>query len=199
MVFTSLISNSDSLFSKPLVTVPSAPTIVGITVTFIFHSFFNPLARSEYWSLFSPSFIFTQWSAGTAKINQITSSFWVHYYFYYYLCEYFTHKVFSLKLDLLQVSSSLSTVYCTLNFKKHSRLELENTPTVPLQRNKDPPLPLPDSNCSTAEDYTRRHHHHTLPVPLQRTNTHRHHHHTLTVPLLRTNTHRHHHQRLSWI
>ena len=51
----------------PLVTVSKAPITIGIIVTFMFHSFFNSLARSRYLSLFSHSFIFTLWSAGTAK------------------------------------------------------------------------------------------------------------------------------------
>ena len=40
-----LISNSSSLFSKP--------TIIGITVTLMIHSFFSPLARSKYQSIFA--------------------------------------------------------------------------------------------------------------------------------------------------
>ena len=61
------ISKSSSLCINPLVTVPRAPIITGITVTFMFHSFFISLARSKYSSLFSFSFNFTLWSAGTAK------------------------------------------------------------------------------------------------------------------------------------
>ena len=38
--FLTQISSSASLFSKPLKTVPNAPTITDISVTFIFHSFF---------------------------------------------------------------------------------------------------------------------------------------------------------------
>ena len=49
------------------VTVPKAPITIGIIVTFMFHSFFNSLARSRYLSLFSHSFSFILWSAGTAK------------------------------------------------------------------------------------------------------------------------------------
>ena len=41
-----LIFNSATLISKPLETVPSAPTIIDITVTFIFHIFSSFLARS---------------------------------------------------------------------------------------------------------------------------------------------------------
>ena len=35
-----LISMSSSSFTKPLVTVPKAPITIGLTVTFMFHSFF---------------------------------------------------------------------------------------------------------------------------------------------------------------
>ena len=54
-------------FNNPLVTVPKAPITISIIVTFMFHSFFNSLARSRYLSLFSHSFSFILWSAGTAK------------------------------------------------------------------------------------------------------------------------------------
>ena len=65
-----LISKSSSPFINPLVTVPSVPITIGITVTFMFHSFFfSPLVRSWYLSLFSLSFSFTLRSAGTAKFT----------------------------------------------------------------------------------------------------------------------------------
>ena len=60
-------SKSSSPFNNPLVTVPKAPITIGVIVTFMFHSFFNSLARSRYLSLFSHSFSFILWSAGTAK------------------------------------------------------------------------------------------------------------------------------------
>ena len=60
-------SKSSSPFSNPLVTVPNAPITIGIIVTYMFHSFFNSLARSRYLSFFSHSFSFILWSAGTAK------------------------------------------------------------------------------------------------------------------------------------
>ena len=44
------ISNCSSPFSKPLGIVPSAP--IGITVTFMFHSFFTSPARTKYLSFF---------------------------------------------------------------------------------------------------------------------------------------------------
>ena len=58
--------------------VPSTPTAIDITVTFMFHSlFFSSLARSRYVSLFSLFFIFTLWSARMAKftIRQSLSPF----------------------------------------------------------------------------------------------------------------------------
>ena len=70
-------SESSSLFNNRLVTVPKAPITIGIIFTFMFHSFFNSLARSWYLSLFSLSFSFIQWSIGKAKstIFQILSLF----------------------------------------------------------------------------------------------------------------------------
>ena len=48
--------------------MPKAPITIDIIVTFLFHSFFFiSLARSRYLSLFSHSFSFILWSAGTAK------------------------------------------------------------------------------------------------------------------------------------
>ena len=60
-------SESSSPFSNHLVSVPNAPISIGIIVTYMFHSFFNSLARSRYLSFFSHSFSFILWSAGTAK------------------------------------------------------------------------------------------------------------------------------------
>ena len=45
--------------TNSFVIVPSAPVTIGITITFMFHSFFNPLARSRYLSFLSFSFNFT--------------------------------------------------------------------------------------------------------------------------------------------
>ena len=41
-------------FNNPLVIVPKAPIIIGAIVTFMFHSFFNSLARLRYLSFFFP-------------------------------------------------------------------------------------------------------------------------------------------------
>ena len=61
------IFNSSSILTKPSRTVPGTPITIGIIITFMFHSFFNPLARSKYLSLFSFSLIFTLWSTEMAK------------------------------------------------------------------------------------------------------------------------------------
>ena len=73
-----LISKSSSPYINPLVTVPKAPITIGITVTFMFHSFFSSLARSRYLSPFSLSFSFIQYSTETPKftIRQILF-FWL--------------------------------------------------------------------------------------------------------------------------
>ena len=60
-------SMSSSPFSNPLVTVPKAPITIGIIIIFMFHSFFNSLARLRYLSIFSYFFCFILWSAGTGK------------------------------------------------------------------------------------------------------------------------------------
>ena len=75
-------SKSSRLFNNPLVTVPKVPIIIGTIITFMFHSFFNSLARSRYLSLFSHSFSFILWSAVTAKstILQILFFFVDDYY-----------------------------------------------------------------------------------------------------------------------
>ena len=83
-------SKSSRPFNNPLVTVPKAPITIGVIVTFLFHSFFNSLAWSRYLSLFSHSFSFILWSAGTAKSTDFL--FFVDYYkiwslgrdYYYY-------------------------------------------------------------------------------------------------------------------
>ena len=46
-----MISNSPRLLSRPMRTVPNAPITIGITVTFVFHSFFSSPARSRYLSI----------------------------------------------------------------------------------------------------------------------------------------------------
>ena len=62
-------SKSSRPFNNPLVIVPNAPITIGTIVTFMFHSFFNSLARSRYLSFFALSFRFILWFAGTAKLT----------------------------------------------------------------------------------------------------------------------------------
>ena len=89
MVSTRLsTSKSSRPFHNPLVNVPKAPITIGIIVTCMFHSFFNSLAKSRYLSLFSHSFSFILWSAGTAK-SKILHVF----FFFFFLVDYY--KVWS--------------------------------------------------------------------------------------------------------
>ena len=54
MIYTCpLIYKSSSPYTNPLVTVSRAPITNGISVTFMFYSFFNSLAKSRYLSFFS--------------------------------------------------------------------------------------------------------------------------------------------------
>ena len=75
---------SPSPVNSPLVTVPNAPITNGISVTFMFHSFFNFLARSRYLSFFSLSFNFTLWSAGTAKSTILQVLFFLFFFFFFF-------------------------------------------------------------------------------------------------------------------
>ena len=68
MVSTRLPNSKSSCpFSNILVTVPKAPTTIGIIATFMLHIFFNSLAKSRYLSFFSLSFSFILWSAATTN------------------------------------------------------------------------------------------------------------------------------------
>ena len=61
------ISDSSKPFNKHLGIVSRTPITIDIAFTLMFQIFFSSLARSKYFSLFSFSFMFAQWSAGTAK------------------------------------------------------------------------------------------------------------------------------------
>ena len=65
-----LISNSSGSISKPLGTIPSAQTTIGITVTFMFHSFCSFFGKVQVLT-YSFSFVFIQWSAGKAKSTRL--------------------------------------------------------------------------------------------------------------------------------
>ena len=75
-------SKSSRPFNNSLVIVPNAPITIGTIVTFMFHSFFNSLARSSYLSFFSLSFRFILWSAGTAKSTILQ----IFFSFFFFLC-----------------------------------------------------------------------------------------------------------------
>ena len=96
-----LISKSSSPFNNVLTTVPRVPITTGINVTFMFHSFFNPQARSRYLSFFSLSFNFTLWSAGTAKSTILQVLFFLFFSFLFFL----------LLLLLLVWSGHLAEIY----------------------------------------------------------------------------------------
>ena len=80
-----LISKSSSPCINPLLTVPRQPITIGINVTFMFHSFFNSLARSRYLSFFSLSFSFTLWSAGTSKSTIFQVPFFLFFSFFFFV------------------------------------------------------------------------------------------------------------------
>ena len=65
----SLISESSSRFSNPFGIVQSSPITIGITVTFILHSFYQDIYLS-----FRFLIILLSWSAKTAKSNYSTGS-----------------------------------------------------------------------------------------------------------------------------
>ena len=60
-------SKSSRSFNNPLVIVPKAPITIGTIVIFMFHRFFNSLARSGHLSVFTHSFSFILWSAGLSR------------------------------------------------------------------------------------------------------------------------------------
>ena len=77
------ISKSSRPFNNPLVIVPNATITIGTIVTFMFHIFFNSLARSRYLSFFSLSFRFIRWSAGSAKSTILQILFFFFFVDYY--------------------------------------------------------------------------------------------------------------------
>ena len=76
-------SKSSRPFNNPLVIVTTAPITIGTIVAFMFHSFFNSIARSRYLSFFSLSFRFILWSAGTAKSSILQILFFLFFVDYY--------------------------------------------------------------------------------------------------------------------
>ena len=101
-------SKSSRPFNNPLVIVP-----IGTIVTFMFHSFFNSLARSRYLSFFSHSFSFILWSAGISKSTLLQILLVVVFVvviiiIIFLLCKFFSRVLTggsSLKAKRQQVSS----------------------------------------------------------------------------------------------
>ena len=75
-----LISYSSSPLNEPLGIVQSVPVTIGITVTFMFHSFFSSLARSKYSSLLSFSFDIHSVVRRNGKVINSAGSLFVYYY-----------------------------------------------------------------------------------------------------------------------
>ena len=69
-------------FNKPLVTVPKAPIPIGIIVTFMFHSFFNSLARSRYLTLFT-LFQFSSMVSLDSKVDNFAD--YLSFFFFFFL------------------------------------------------------------------------------------------------------------------
>ena len=64
-------SNSSRTLNNPFVIFLKPPITIGTIVTFMFHSFFNSLARLRYLSFFVHSFCFILWSASTGKSTKL--------------------------------------------------------------------------------------------------------------------------------
>ena len=84
-----LTSTSSRPFNNTLVIVPNAPITIGTIVTFMFHSFFNSLARSRYLSFFLLSFRFILWSARTAKSTILQILFFFFFFFFFFVVDYY--------------------------------------------------------------------------------------------------------------
>ena len=65
------ISNSFNSLTKPLGIIPSALITTGITVTFMSFSFFSPLARSRYLSLFFFFDFYSQLKTAKSTSHQV--------------------------------------------------------------------------------------------------------------------------------
>ena len=108
------ISKSSRPFNNPLVIVPKAPITIGTIVTFMFHSFFNSLARSRYFisfhfasdlfcdppgqqsgQFYKFSFFLLLIIMRSGRLAGIRWSVcmlnYYYYYYYYYYLESFSH------------------------------------------------------------------------------------------------------------
>ena len=121
-------SKSSRPFNDPLVVVLKAPITISIIVTFMFHSYFNSLARSRYcyhyYYLLHFDFIIIiiiiiySLSSLLLLLLLLFTPFRVYYYFYYYLLLFefiiiiILYSLSSLLLLLLLLLSTPFPVYC---------------------------------------------------------------------------------------
>ena len=77
--------------------------------------FFNSLTRSRYLSIFSHSFTFTQWSAGTEN-STIWQDLSIYFYLFIFLVDYY--KVWSSGRDLVIVDISKSQRTLCVSFSR---------------------------------------------------------------------------------
>ena len=85
-----LISKSSSPFTNPLVTVPRAPVTIGITVTFMFHSFLIPLrVRGTYSSFRFLSLVLSGQSGQQSPQFCRYSSFFFLFFSFFFFCCFF--------------------------------------------------------------------------------------------------------------
>ena len=123
-----LISRFSSPFIIPFVTLPSAPITIGITVTFMFHSFVSSLARPKYYF----SFRFLSVSSCGQPERQLLLSFhikilknfleYIHYWF-----NIFIQIKFRLVIHLIVPKNALlnSSFFNHFFFLKSSNLILK--------------------------------------------------------------------------
>ena len=77
-------SKSSRPFNNPLVIVPKAPITISTIVTFMFHSFFNSIARARYLSFFSHSF----YGSPGQQSRQFANSFFFCFLFCFFVDYY---------------------------------------------------------------------------------------------------------------
>ena len=99
-----IICKFSSPFINPSVTVPVAPIIIGINVTFMFHSFFQFPSKVEVFILLFIFFQFYPLVGRNSKVHNFASSLLSFALFW----EFYTPADgFSLEFEWQQVSSSL--------------------------------------------------------------------------------------------
>ena len=77
-----LTSKSSRPFNNPLVIVPKAPITIGTIVTFMFHSFFNPLVRSRYLAFFFKFLQIYSMVRRDSKVDNLANSLFFFFSFF---------------------------------------------------------------------------------------------------------------------